>query len=205
MHTPKIVRLLLAAEHLLNLSLAAEFDPDATRNKENASRLLNLAMLSLRELDTDWDKAKKTDLAEATARVNAAKAGWARFNKGKSADPDAAAAKRKATTQFVSDVKDSWNALAPYHGFALINKATSARRSRILMMRSQYPDMAQWRAAIELYMGDVERWPERRNFGIDTFLRPTKFEQWFDAPSPMSKAPKDMTQEEADRWYGQGL
>jgi len=203
MHIQKITRLLIEAEYLLELSIKLEHDEKHSKLKQATSFLVSESLESLRALDLDWGGLRALDLKLRKADFNAAKGGWDRFLDGKVADKSAAVRKQK--NELVDSVKQAWNALSPYHGFALVNKVTTARRARILSVAKTYPRIEDWRTAIERYMKDAERWPDRKNFGIDTFLRPTKFEQWFDNPNPITKNPKDMTQEEADRWYGQGL
>lgn len=131
----------------------------------------------------DWAEHQPYLAAEPMRRAHAkagADARWAK-KREKEAREVAKAAKAAVSQDFYDWIKTTWNGLAGAKGFAKLRGVTDARKRAINATCSEFGSGEDtWRAAIEAYVADVDRWPERVKFGFDTFVRPSTRAKWFE-------------------------
>ena len=92
-----------------------------------------------------------------------------------------------------------WNEVASPVGFAQV-RSMSDQRARSInatidwlnrQEKGRGLDLEVWRMAFARYADDVRRWPDRINFGFDTFIRPLHRAKWFEGHGNAAKSDFD--------------
>ena len=211
----KAIDHLMQAEQNLARAKPGRHDPRYGEWCE-ADNKLDVAITVLRSLDPQgFDAALRRRRERGRKASEAAKARWGGKKASKPSrrpvEPPAQAPKPKRTVGEANAlcllVTELWNEIAGAKGFAKVKKITGGRMRAIRATEKEFgSDQEAWRGAITRYAADADRWPERRQYGIDTFLRPSNRAKWFEAgDAPNMSDPATMTEDEAEEFYTKGL
>lgn len=132
---------------------------------------------------------RQPHLAEQGERTaSATKAANARWSQRRTALKPTRPPSKEAAA-FAEWLMGRWNEILVPLGFAEVRAMTDVRvRHVAAAMRDYGKEKSVWERALRAYGDDARRWPERTEFGLDTFLRPSVRGKWLERPAGPAKA-----------------